>query len=62
MLKILDIGLGKLVPSVHGREVLFKNNIFILNPMLKILDLGLSKLVPSVHGREVFFQKKYFYF
>ena len=62
MLKILDLGLGKLVLSVHGREVFLKKNIFILNPMLKILDLGLGKLVPSVHSRELFFHTKIFLF
>ena len=54
MLKELDLGLGKLVSSVHSMEVfLKKKRIFNSDPMLKVLDLGLSKFVSSVHGREV---------
>ena len=56
MLKVLDLGLGKLVSSEHGRKVFLNTKIiFDFNPMLKVLDLGLGKLVPSIHGREFFF-------
>jgi hypothetical protein len=49
ILKVLDLELGKLVSSVHGREVLsIKKIISKCILMLKVLDLGFGKLVSSV--------------
>ena len=50
--KILDLGLGELVSSVHSRDFFNIKTTLTFNPMLEVLDFGSGEIVSSVHGRK----------
>ena len=50
--KVLDLGLGELVSSVHSRDFFNIKTTLTFNPMLEVLDFGSGEIVSSVHGRK----------